>query len=817
MEFGRKKGKDNKQIKQKEYLCKGVSLNAPIQFEHANEWWNCLIKGFMVFLVSFGCIGAFLSSFGMKFYLIPCGGIFLAISLYFAALYYKNWIRDIGYIIFFILYAFLVYGLRTYINSGYHAVANIIFECIENYFNLPGMQYYEEQIANQSLAITVFAVFVGTVEIILINLAVSNRMSLFLTVCGSFPVLLFPLYFRQEPDAFYVFLLLSGYASIAALHANKRTFGTISQMLFGSDSEKRYRKKNKTDYYVGKKNGEKQYIYFQDGKMIGQIIAFFLVCTVVLLGTVNIAAPEEKYQASYQESALKGATTETVRRFILTGPTGFFNFYSSTGGMSHGRLGGVSSVRNDYQTDLIVTFTPYSYDAVYLKGFTGISYTPNAAMWTTATARQDEAAKEIKTEAQRLAEAFLQEAEGSGQGRMDVTNADASTSYLYAPYYTTTVTMAGEETSVQYLDHQVLNGTLQLGETASYTYYPIQGNVEKPGEPDKVYLEVPEENYEVIKTFCEEAGFGGSDEEIINQVIGYFQENFSYTTKPGATPRKQDFVNYFLTRNRQGYCAHFATAATLIFRYYGIPARYIEGYAFTYDDVLSGDIEAESYEDYFQGENSLGETAVVSVQVTDAQAHAWVEVYDENFGWRVVEVTPSSTETEEENTDFWSIFSGLLSDTPDLDSAQVERQQAGTVVDMKHVGRALLGFFAVAFFLFFGRIMYGKIKRIKSYHTKDTGENLVAYYQYLCGLLRVANGEFRRCMNHKEQLGFIETVYGLELDYQGLISTLEGVSYGPVKISKEEYEEVKTKLNTIRKAVLKNARFHMVYFKLRLK
>ena len=37
--------------------------------------------------------------------------------------------------------------------------------------------------------------------------------------------------------------------------------------------------------------------------------------------------------------------------------------------------------------------------------------------------------------------------------------------------------------------------------------------------------------------------------------------------------------------SKKGYDVQFATAATLMFRYYGIPARYVEGYLITPKDA----------------------------------------------------------------------------------------------------------------------------------------------------------------------------------------------------------------------------------------
>lgn len=80
----------------------------------------------------------------------------------------------------------------------------------------------------------------------------------------------------------------------------------------------------------------------------------------------------------------------------------------------------------------------------------------------------------------------------------------------------------------------------------------------------------------------------------------------------------------------------------------GIPARYVEGYAIDYDQILSGElVDGADYADYYDGYSEIGETAYVKVDVTDADAHAWVEVYDPVIGWYPVDVTPSSSDDED--------------------------------------------------------------------------------------------------------------------------------------------------------------------------
>lgn len=106
----------------------------------------------------------------------------------------------------------------------------------------------------------------------------------------------------------------------------------------------------------------------------------------------------------------------------------------------------------------------------------------------------------------------------------------------------------------------------------------------------------------------------------IDKVKRWLKENVTYEENPGAIPDGEDFAAWFF-REKKGYDVQYAAAATLLLRYYGIPARYVEGYLLTPETV-----------------EKAGDTAAISV--TQRYAHAWTEVYLENCGWIPIEVTP---------------------------------------------------------------------------------------------------------------------------------------------------------------------------------
>jgi len=98
----------------------------------------------------------------------------------------------------------------------------------------------------------------------------------------------------------------------------------------------------------------------------------------------------------------------------------------------------------------------------------------------------------------------------------------------------------------------------------------------------------------------------------------YLKENYYYSLKPGVS-LKGDPLGHFLFDGKKGYCSYFAFAMTSLCRSLGIPARIALGFWV--------DPESEVMNFY---------------PVLANQAHAWVEVYFNEYGW--VEFDPTSNE-----------------------------------------------------------------------------------------------------------------------------------------------------------------------------
>jgi protein-glutamine gamma-glutamyltransferase len=99
-----------------------------------------------------------------------------------------------------------------------------------------------------------------------------------------------------------------------------------------------------------------------------------------------------------------------------------------------------------------------------------------------------------------------------------------------------------------------------------------------------------------------------------------FAGGFVYDQHPSPPPPGITPLEWFVTKSRSGYCQHFAGAMALMLRYLGIPSRVAVGFG-------SGNYDRKR-----------GEWVV-----SDRDAHMWVEVWFQGWGWLPFDPTPGQS------------------------------------------------------------------------------------------------------------------------------------------------------------------------------
>ena len=146
-------------------------------------------------------------------------------------------------------------------------------------------------------------------------------------------------------------------------------------------------------------------------------------------------------------------------------------------------------------------------------------------------------------------------------------------------------------------------------------------NIRAPSQAiDGRYLALPDQTFADAQALLAQInGLKQADALEKAQLIGQYVQSigrYDLNTAPMPDDR-EDFAIWFLQEGETGYCVHYATAATVLLRAAGIPARYVEGY---------------------MDSTKAGKTTVVR----ESRAHAWVEYYLDGGGWMILDPTPAA-------------------------------------------------------------------------------------------------------------------------------------------------------------------------------
>ncbi len=132
----------------------------------------------------------------------------------------------------------------------------------------------------------------------------------------------------------------------------------------------------------------------------------------------------------------------------------------------------------------------------------------------------------------------------------------------------------------------------------------------------QTYLQIDETTKLELLKYAADGGIDKDSSSLIRDIQVLIQNSGEYNMDFAPIPDDVDnIVLYFLQVSHEGICQHFASAGVMMYRAFGIPARYVTGYL----------ANAEKN---------------VDTEVTNLDAHAWVEIYINGMGWIPIEVTP---------------------------------------------------------------------------------------------------------------------------------------------------------------------------------
>ena len=360
---------------------------------------------------------------------------------------------------------------------------------------------------------------------------------------------------------------------------------------------------------------------------------------------------------------------------------GALNFHVSAaaGGVEDGSLVQGEGLALTGLEDLLVTTDAAPTETVYLRGFIGADY--DGTSWQPGDAAAfDSAAANWKTDGSvRLDIAnlpFLRAALGGAEPQqMTVQRIHANDAYTFSPY------------NAYFNDYYLLDGDgAAAGQTVQddiFYYFPRKQAAEllaarADGDASVLdrlesayaayvqarYLEVPAgEGYDAIRAelqaLLKERKLKDDDLDGRRALVrSWLNERCRYSTDAAASAGT-DSVLYFLNESHAGNNTQFASAAVLLCRMVGLPARYVVGYA--------------APQSLF---TTAGDGSCRAV-LQDDNAHAWAEIYLAGQGWTPLEVTPGmAAELTEGELAVDAAQAGQ--DTADSDTPLPARQEAAS-------------------------------------------------------------------------------------------------------------------------------------------
>lgn len=357
-------------------------------------------------------------------------------------------------------------------------------------------------------------------------------------------------------------------------------------------------------------------------------------------------------------AAVRNAGTEGAYADV----SGFFHglLYESGSVMPEGRLARTGAFERKEKTALKVTFSAPR--KTYIKGYTGEVYTGSG--WQ---ALPEDTVAESTPMFYWLGEdgfspfiSCSSAAELTGKGKeasFSVKCEGACRKYQYLPYgiiYTDYdySRLCGDAAMLRQSD--AATGTLEDGGLAMWyqSQYELS-NIKASGKADgylrlenayrdyvyEHYLDVPDETYAMLGYYLGDAKIN-SFKDIADSIRDCLEDSIGYDESVRTDAAGKDFLAYLFEDQRSGWSVHYATAATMMLRYYGIPARYAEGYYISADDAQNI-LPGEEYD------------------VSEAHAHAWCEYYLDGIGWIPFEATPGYVDDELDEAAF--AMSGMTS------------------------------------------------------------------------------------------------------------------------------------------------------------
>jgi len=308
------------------------------------------------------------------------------------------------------------------------------------------------------------------------------------------------------------------------------------------------------------------------------------------------------------------------------------------------------------------------------------------------------------------------------------------------------------------------------------------------------YLQVPL-GYERLERLSDSITEGlDSNVEKAKAIENYFHREFVYNEEPDLI-EGEGMMNDFLFEKKEGFCQQFATAMTLMLRAQNIPARFVNGFVVSQEEMDPMRIP----EEIMRGNNMKDDPYK---HVFDYNAHTWVEVYSPSIGWIQYEPTPGQNRIQ--------FYDPVLFEHEEQESTTQEKTKVSVKQDYLLVLLVILGCSLIAL------VVVGLIRR-ERHLKKDMRRRLYIDYRllllYLEGML-LGKREDETLREYGDRIeGHLGLVSG---DFKDFVESFELAFYNDTIADEGQLKEIENFLSEI-KHITKRMNKSFNYSRLRMR
>ena len=559
---------------------------------------------------------------------------------------------------------------------------------------------------------------------------------------------------------------------------------------------------------------KRRVIYIQNPRQSTLPYIFMSITLVLLLGYI-LAFSGDDYRPPQSVDEAKAAVIAAEEHIR----------YDKLGGDDIDQLGRGDLTEThpmEYTDNTVLQLKMQMPQPMYLRGFVGGSYADGK--WTEAEegAYSGEYTGMMEWLVQQDFYPWMQQerlyrmSENYDFVSVDVTNVNGSSKYMYLPYE---AALTGD-TMPDEVKYEKDYGALTKGFTGQreYTFKAFLARMEdydeqkiagwlaevkqssdwdEYAEPEAVYrryvydtyVYVPEREHEALAAVDADKCLGKTIAYTLHHIRSVFDEKYQYDIECEAAGEGADELENFLQKGR-GNDMHFATAATLMFRCAGIPARYAEGYYLSPKEM-----------------KLYTEMSDISYNVLDSNAHCWVEIYIDEIGWFPVEVIPGFYDMEKQQTKELQEDEKIEEETKQMyeDQAPEESEpEKHQEEETQHINPLIL----LILFILLAILIYELAgrrhvrKRYTTFESVFTDAVVYAMYKYVSRLMAFdkhklpANpydrlDEISECYDSREeQCAKVSERAGTAMTFTEFLRLVNRVRFGRVSLTETEHKKM---------------------------